>query len=213
MTAEKRLLAAKNFVSELRGVSMKRGLFAARQSRDETRQATFEALIDGCWDALWRYACHTTGSRDEAEDLLSESLLEGFRDFGQFRGDTPFVRWMYRVMTTTRIDMARRMARRQAESLDSISGPLDGVAQELADHAANPEQIIVGPMLSDPVQRALAALPEEYRAVVVLADMEEMDYADVSRILQIPVGTVRSRLHRARAGLRKSLAAYVEERW
>ena len=153
---------------------MKLKLFARKRSATETRneQATFEALIEGCWDALWRYAYHTTGSAEEAEDLLSETLLEGFRSFGQFRGDTMFVRWMYRVMTTTRIDMTRRAARRKTESLEAmLEGPI-GNEGSLADGNANPEAIIVGPMLSEPVQQALAGLSEEYRAVVVLADME-----------------------------------------
>jgi RNA polymerase sigma-70 factor (ECF subfamily) len=186
--------------------------FARRDTGAQTRQATYEALIEGCWEALWRYAYHTTGNKDDAEDLLSETLVEGFRSFAQFRGETPFVRWMYRVMTTTRIDMVRRAARRRTESLDCPIGE-DGATRDLPDEEADPERIVVGPMLSEPVQRALAGLPEEYRAVVVLADMEQMDYSDVSRILHIPVGTVRSRLHRARASLRKSLASYVEERW
>jgi RNA polymerase sigma-70 factor (ECF subfamily) len=184
---------------------------AHRQDAARTRQATFEALGEGCWDALWRYAYHTTGNRDDAEDLLSETLVEGFRSFAQFRGDTPFVRWMYRVMTTTRIDMVRRETRRRAESLDAMQEENSG--GELPDVESDPARIVVGPMLTEPVQKALAALPEEFRAVVVLADMEQMDYSDVSRILQIPIGTVRSRLHRARNALRKSLAAYVEERW
>ncbi len=191
---------------------MKLRLPAVRRSpQTQTRQSTFEALVEGCWDALWRYAYHTTGNHDDAEDLLSETLVEGFRSFAQFRGDTPFVRWMYRVMTTTRIDMVRRAARRRTESLDSTFG--EDRARDLPDEEADPERIVVGPTLSEPVQQALAALPEEFRAVVVLADMEQMDYSDVSRILQIPIGTVRSRLHRARTSLRKSLATFVEEHW
>jgi RNA polymerase sigma-70 factor, ECF subfamily len=179
-----------------------------RAAQAQSQQATFEALVEGCWEALWRYAYHTTGNTDDAEDLLSETLVEGFRSFAQFRGDTPFVRWMYRVMTTTRIDMVRRTARRRTESLDS-TGSEGRVARDLPDEEANPERIVLGSMLSEPVQQALAALPEEFRAVVVLADMEQMDYSDVSRILQIPIGTVRSRLHRARTSLRKSLATFV----
>ena len=208
---EKRLTTIKNAVPGWREASMKSGLFSRRQDADAARQATFATLVDGCWDALWRYAYHTTGNSDDAEDLLSETMLEGFRSFAQFRGDTPFVRWMYRVMTTTRIDMVRRATRRRAESLDAMRGR-DGeqASAEIPDEAANPERIVLGPLLSESVQQALAALPEDFRAVVVLADMEEMDYADVARILQIPVGTVRSRLHRARALLRKQLAGYVE---
>lgn len=193
---------------------MKLPLFAARRDRQaQSQQAAFEALVDGCWDALWRFAYHTTGNSDDAEDLLSETLLEGFRSFGQFRGGTPFVRWMYRVMTTTRIDMVRRAVRHHVQSLEGRDDEGGAGARDIPDEKTDPERIILGPMLSEPVQKALSLLSEEFRAVVVLADMEQMDYADISRILQIPVGTVRSRLHRARASLRKSLAAYVDQRW
>lgn len=188
------------------------GFMARRAVRGvQTEQAAYEAMLDACWDSLWRYAYHTTGNADDAGDLLSETTLEGFKGFALFRGETTFLRWMYRVMTTTRIDMLRRNRRHLAQSLDALSG-VEGGDFDIPDEAADPEKIVLEPMLSEPVQKALNALPESFRMVVVLADMEQMDYTEVSQVLQIPVGTVRSRLHRARGLLRKSLAAYVEER-
>ena len=195
-------------------LTMRFGIFTGQRAVLQTRteQATYEALIEPCWDALWRYAYRTTGNRDDAEDLLSETLMEGFRSFAQFRGDTSFVRWMYRIMTTTRIDMVRKAERRKTESLDCITdeGQETSGTREIPDEGANPEAIVLDPLLSEPVQRALDALPEEFRTVVILADMEQMDYAEMSQVLQIPIGTVRSRLHRARGHLRKALAAYLE---
>ena len=191
------------------------GNFALRRSRSETdtKRAAFEALLEPCWDPLWRYAYNSTNNIEDARDLLSETALEGFKSFEQFRGDTSFLRWMYRVMTTTRIDMLRRAKRHQTQSLDVLQE--DGSTQtlDIADEGADPEQIVLGPMLSEPVQKALSALSDEFRAVVVLADMEQLDYSEVSDILQIPIGTVRSRLHRARSLLRKSLASYVDPGW
>jgi RNA polymerase sigma-70 factor, ECF subfamily len=194
-------------------LTMKFGFFTGRQSvaQESDLCAKYEALIEENWDALWRYAYRTGGNRDEAEDLLSETLLEGFRSYGQFRGDTTFLKWMYRVMTTTRIDMVRRANRRKTESL-TVADTEDSEAtmtRDILDESTNPENVVVSPMLSEAVQNALAALPEDFRNVVILADMEQMDYADVSRVLKIPLGTVRSRLHRARHQLRDSLAAYV----
>src|SRR5579862_4472238 len=101
MEVEKRLIAVRNVLGNVSDVlgnvsegPMKLRLSSARRERQaQTQQATFEALVEGCWEALWRYAYHTTGNRDDAEDLLSEALVDGFRSFGQFRGDTPFVRW------------------------------------------------------------------------------------------------------------------------
>ena len=195
-------------------LTMKFGLFAGRRgaTQDCDVRGQYEVLIEENWDALWRYAFRSAGNRDEAEDLLSEALIEGFRSYPQFRKETTFLRWMYRVMTTTRIDMVRRANRRKTESLTVVSDE-DGegtTTREIPDERANPENVIVAPMLSEPVQNALAALPEDFRNVVILADMEQMDYADVSRVLKIPIGTVRSRLHRARNQLRDSLASYVK---
>src|SRR5438105_7940254 len=112
-----------------------------RQTADENSspesaaRQVFEGLIEQNWDRLWSYAYRTTGNRDDAEDLLSESLLEGFRSFHQFRGDTPFIRWMFRVMTTTRIDMVRRASRRKTTPLSSYFGEGDesGAHAEIAD--------------------------------------------------------------------------------
>jgi RNA polymerase sigma-70 factor (ECF subfamily) len=193
------------------------GLYSENEKsalRDARRQA-FESLIQQCWDRLWSYAYRTTGNRDDAEDLLSESLLEGFRSFHQFRGDTPFIRWMFRVMTTTRIDMVRRASRRKTLPLNGfcVEGDDARSAMEPADEAADPQRMILTGVLDGPIQHALSALSEEFRTVVILADIEELDYSEVSRILRVPIGTVRSRLHRARNQLRKALSQYVEENW
>jgi RNA polymerase sigma-70 factor (ECF subfamily) len=191
------------------------GLFALGRPRSEadTKRVAYEALLEPCWDPLWRYAYNSTREIEDARDLLSETVLEGFKSFGQFRGDTSFLRWMYRVMTTTHLDMLRRAKRHQAQSLNVLQEDGSTATLDIADEEADPERVVLGPMLSEPVQNALAALSDEFRAVVVLADMEQLDYSEVSDILQIPVGTVRSRLHRARSLLRKSLTAYVETPW
>jgi RNA polymerase sigma-70 factor (ECF subfamily) len=198
-------------------LAMKIGLSARRRdaAQAQTEQNAFEVLIRECWDPLWRYAYRMTGNRDDAEDLLGESLLEGFRSFGQFRGEwgaSSFCRWMYRVMTTTHIDMTRRAAHRKTESLDAVfdSGQENYAPRDIPDAAADPEAIVLDPIVSEEVQRALDSLPEAYRSVITLVDMEQMDYAEVSRVLRVPIGTVRSRLHRGRLMMRKSLARYVE---
>jgi RNA polymerase sigma-70 factor (ECF subfamily) len=188
----------------LRITHIGRALSVARRE-----QASFETLIETSWEALWRYAYRLAGNPHDAEDLLSETLIEGFRDFPKFRGETTFVRWMFRIMTTTRIDLARRANVRKAESLDEFGIEAE-IRQSGVDRAGDPAHSVLAGILSEPVQVALNALPEEFRAVVILADMEQIDYAEVSRILQIPIGTVRSRLHRGRALLRVSLASFVD---
>jgi RNA polymerase sigma-70 factor (ECF subfamily) len=185
------------------------GNLSARRAPTRTEAAAFEALLEPCWDALWRCAYRTAGNTEEAGDLLSETVVEGFRSFRQYRAETTFVRWMYRIMFTTWIDTKRRAQRRAAQSLDALIESGSQTEGWLLDAEADPAVALIESALSEPVQRALNALPEEFRKVVVLADMEQMDYADVSSTLNIPIGTVRSRLHRARALLRRALAEYV----
>jgi RNA polymerase sigma-70 factor (ECF subfamily) len=216
MFFNKRLIAAETGQrSPAISLTTRIGSLALRRSKSEadTARAAYEVLLEPCWDPLWRYAYNSTSHVEDARDLLSETVLEGFKSFGQFRGETSFLRWMYRVMRTTHIDMLRRSKRHEVQSLDIMQEDGSTRAFDIADEASDPERIVLGPMLSEPVQKALSELSDEFRAVVVLADMEQLDYSVVSDILQIPIGTVRSRLHRARSLLRKSLAAYVEPPW
>jgi len=173
-------------------------------------QAAFEEMLAPCWDQLWRYAYRMTGHRDDAEDLLSEAVLEALRSFHQYRGETSFLRWMYRIVSTTRIDMLRRARRRPSVSLDGyLEGDGDG-PRDIEAPGSAPERILLEPALGEEVQAALSSLPEPYRAAVILADIEGLEYEEVSRILGVPVGTVRSRLHRARRLLKVALADYVK---
>ncbi len=184
---------------------------AARKERreEEARKAAFEAQLEPCWEPLWRCAYHWSNTPDDASDLLSETVLEGYRSFPRFRGETTFLKWMYRIMRTTRIDLYRKSQRHQAVSLDALCEE-NGELSEPADSAADPVVLLSRNELSSPVHLALMALSEEHRLIVVLADMENLDYAEIAQILQLPLGTVRSRLHRARARLRLMLVADPE---
>jgi RNA polymerase sigma-70 factor (ECF subfamily) len=183
---------------------------AAQQNsrgRADSRVSAFEAMVARDWDRFYRYAYRLCGgSADDAEDLLSESLVDAFRAFDTYRGEG-FDRWFFRMITTNRIDMARRAKVRRAESLDSAWEGEDGGAQarEVPDERADPERILIDPTYSEEMQRALDALPDDFRAAVLLCDVEQMDYQEIAETLGIPVGTVRSRIHRGRLHLRKTL--------
>ena len=176
-----------------------------RVADSEDRLAAFEALLEECWEPLWKYAYHTTGNVHDAEDLLSEATMEGFRSFHQFRGETTMLRWMYRVMTTTRIDMIRRNKRHKAESISSGTWGDGEESFDVPDDRYNPESILLDSTLSEPVAKAFAALTEDQRQIVVLADIEQFEYEEISKVMRIPLGTVKSRLHRARTAFRNAL--------
>ena len=170
----------------------------------------FEAMVARDWDRFWRYSYRLCGNADDAEDLLSMSLLEAFQSFAQYRGEG-FDKWMFRIMTTNRIDLARRAKVRKAESLDTSWSDSDGeaVSREIPDQVSNPERVVLHPMMSEKMQRALDGLPVDFRVAVLLCDVEQMDYQEIAKTLKLPIGTVRSRIHRGRTQLRAALADQV----
>ena len=169
----------------------------------EDRLAAFEAMVARDWDRFWRYAYRLCANAEDAEDLLAESLLEAFEAFDRYRGDG-FDKWLFRILTTNRIDMARRAKLRRTDSLDSGFAADAGAGESrcVADAAADPARIVLDPIFSEEMQAALDALPEDFRAVLLLCDVEQMEYADIASVLQLPMGTVRSRIHRARGQMR-----------
>ena len=179
---------------------------ALRHAEDRVR--AFEAMVARDWDRFWRYAYRLcAGNAADAEDLLADSVIEAYQSFDRYRGEG-FDKWLFRILTTNRIDMTRRAKVRKAESLDtafidSESGEAQG--RVVADAGADPARIVLDPLLSEDVQMALDALPEDFRAALLLCDVEQMEYQDIAQILHLPIGTVRSRIHRARTQMRKSL--------
>lgn len=192
-------------IARLTGWPLRRERAAARTT-DEERRLAFEAMVAENWTRFYRYAYRLSGNAEDAEDLLSESLVEAFQAFASFRGDG-FDRWVFRILTTNRIDQTRRAKVRRAESLDtSRDDGGESYEREIPDPTGDPARVLTEGMLSEEVQQALAALPENFRAPLLLCDIEEMDYADIALTLELPIGTVRSRIHRARERMRKMLA-------
>ncbi|GBC99493.1 ECF RNA polymerase sigma factor SigE [bacterium HR17] len=180
---------------------------------DETAKArAFERLVRENQAALYRLAYRLTGNRDDAEDLLTEALTEAWSDFDRFRHDDGFVRWVATIMTHTFLDWKRRASRAEVVSLDNPSpdGDADDEgAWELPDTADDPETIAMRRQFWRAVQKALEELPPEFKAVVVLVDMEGLSYEEAAQALRCPIGTVRSRLHRARTMLRERLKDWL----
>jgi RNA polymerase sigma-70 factor (ECF subfamily) len=171
----------------------------------DTREE-FQGLVRPHLDALFRTAFRMTGERSAAEDLVQEAFLRGFRAFSGFEKGSNFKAWMYRILTNTYISEYRR--RKQAPR------PTDFTEFDLeADPAVEPlkaeEVERVGDRLGDAARRALARLPEEHRLVFLLSSLEDLTYREIAEALQIPIGTVMSRLFRTRSALRTELAAHA----
>jgi len=167
----------------------------------------FQALVAAHKSGIFRLAYRLTGNRDDAEDLVQESLIEAFRTFDRFQVGTHFDRWVYRIMLRNYIDIYRRRKRFQAASWEELDPERDSLL--VADPAADPQQVIEKASWREPLQAALVRLPPEFRAAVVLCDVQGLSYEEASRAMGCPVGTVRSRLHRARDLLRTWLRPLI----
>jgi RNA polymerase sigma-70 factor (ECF subfamily) len=178
-------------------------LWLSKRKTVAAKHAEFEALVAKDWERFWRFAYRLTGDRDLAEDLISETLIDAFSGFDRFRGDK-FDSWFFKMLTTNRIDMARKAKRRQADSLETAFSESEG--RDIADKRPTPEAELMNPLYSEPVQKAIDALPEDFRTAVLLADVEGYDYSEIAAILNVPIGTVRSRISRGRERLRAMLS-------
>lgn len=165
--------------------------------------AEFARLLEAHWRSAYRFAYRLTGNADDAEDLVQQAAEEAFRAFSRFRPGTRFDRWWLRILYNSFLDRARRERRRSYFALHEVASAL------AAGRSVDPEAALED-RLDGPVQKALDALPADFRAAVVLVDLEGLSYQEAARVLRCPVGTVRSRLHRARLALREWLRDYVD---
>jgi RNA polymerase sigma-70 factor (ECF subfamily) len=176
----------------------------SRESRAQLEQDAIAQI-----DALYRTALRMTRSSSDAEDLVQETYLRAFRSLHQFTEGTNLRAWLFRIMTNTYInDYRKRQRRPTSTSLDDIEDfylydhLVDTVAQP---HNDDPEAEVLERLTTANITDAIDNLPEEFRQVVTLADVEGFSYREIADVLQIPVGTVMSRLFRARRRLRKTL--------
>jgi RNA polymerase sigma factor (sigma-70 family) len=181
---------------------------ASTQARATEHVRAFEALVVHHQTSIFRVAYRLTGDRDEAEDLVQESLVEAFEAFHRYRSGTYFDRWVFRIMRNSFLDGLKRRSRARLDSLEEARrAEWSGTSFVPSAFAADTE--LMARTLDGPIQDALDALCPEYRVVVVLADIEGLSYEEVSEVVGRPVGTVRSRLHRGRMILKEKLKSYV----
>lgn len=175
------------------------------------RLAAFEELLGRHLRSIYRVAYRLAGNADDAEDLMQEAVAEAFRAFDRYQPGTYFDRWVYRIMHRTHIDWIRRRVRRPEVSFDAPTGPDgDPLLTRLGDVQGDPQHLTETRELDGPIQAALDGLAPEFRTVVVLADIEGLSYDEIAAVAACPVGTVRSRLHRAREALRSALRPYMK---
>jgi RNA polymerase sigma factor (sigma-70 family) len=160
---------------------------------------TWDAIVAEHADRVYRLAYRLSGNRADAEDLTQETFVRVFRSLAQYSPGT-FEGWLHRITTNLFLDMVRRRQRIRFDALP------DDAADRLTSTEPGPEQSYEQFHLDPELQNALDALPADFRAAVVLCDLEELSYEEIAATLNIKVGTVRSRIHRGRVLLREALA-------
>lgn len=145
-----------------------------------------------------------TGNPADAEDLLQEAYVRAYKFFHRYDDRLPFQSWLYRIMTNLHIDTTRKRNRMRTVSMDH-SGPDGDSAWDLPDEGSSPELPLLEQFVEEPIQFALKAMNPDFRVAVLLADVEGMAYEEIADIMDVSVGTVRSRIHRGRKQLRDYL--------
>jgi RNA polymerase sigma-70 factor (ECF subfamily) len=179
-------------------------------------QATFTEQVEPFMDALYGAALRMTRNPADAEDLLQETFLRAFRGFPNFNEGTNLRAWLYRILTNTYINSYRARQRRPEQTeLDEVEDlflykRLGGL--EAARLGRSAEDELMDLFSESEVKAAIEALPDNFRMVVLLADVEGFAYKEIAEVLDIPIGTVMSRLHRGRKALQKSLHVFAVAR-
>jgi RNA polymerase sigma-70 factor (ECF subfamily) len=166
--------------------------------------AAFERLVEKYRERVWRLALNYLRDREEAWDVAQEAFVRAWQALPTFRGQAQFYTWLFRIVMNVATDRARqRAARGRAFGTERV--PEEELDRVTVDEGPGPEDAAARIEERERIQRALDALPEHYRAIIMLSDLQGLSYREIAEVLSIPMGTVMSRLHNARKRLREVL--------
>src|SRR6266705_2375734 len=204
---------AYNDLDQASGVNAEESLFVLRLKANE--DAAYDELVRGYHASIFHVAYRMLGDAAEASDVVQEIFLKVFRNIGGFKGEAALKTWIFKIAFSeilNRLRWWRRRHRYATLSLDESpngNAPGDGVA----DAGPTPEEVLQAKEREDAIQQALRRLSHEHRSIIVLRDIEGFSYTEIADVLGISMGTVKSRLARARADLKKSLMRYLSVRY
>jgi RNA polymerase sigma-70 factor, ECF subfamily len=187
----------------------------ARAELSVEDEARFERDALPLLDSLYGGALRMTRNPTDAEDLVQETMLRAYRSFDRFEAGTNLKAWLFRIMTNAYINTYRKKQREpQKVSQDEVED--FDLYQELKNHdpqfSATPETIVLDQLVDTDIIEAIEDLPEQFRLAVMLSDLEGFSYAEMAEIMDVPMGTVMSRLHRGRKALQKRLWELARDR-
>ena len=181
---------------------------------DKKKQSEFEKLVHPLFKSMYSTAMRMTHNQEEAQDLVQETLFKAFRSFNQFKKNTNFRAWIFRILVNTYITAYRKTVKQpQKVSYDDLE---EFYLYKRLDEEESLQEVakedFIENMFDDDVKNALESLPDQFRIVVLLCDVEGFSYNEISKIINAPLGTVMSRLFRGRKLLQHNLWKYAKEK-
>ncbi|MBM4162402.1 MAG: sigma-70 family RNA polymerase sigma factor [Ignavibacteria bacterium] len=175
------------------------------------KHSEFEAEALPHMDVLYNFALRTTGNEDDARDLLQETYLKAYRFWDKYEKGTNIRAWLFRIMKNSYINRYRKETKEPDKvDYDEIENFYNSIRAESTD-PNDLQQKLFGNLLGDEVTKALESLPDDFRTVVILSDIEGLTYEEIAEFVECPIGTVRSRLHRGRKLLQAKLYEYAKK--
>ncbi|MGN8225301.1 sigma-70 family RNA polymerase sigma factor [Gracilimonas sp. BCB1] len=182
-------------------------------TRDEKqKQKDFDEEIIPHMDALYNFALRLTTDPNDAEDLVQDTIVKAYRFFSSYEKGTNAKAWMFRILKNSFINNYRKTSKKPSQvDYDEVSSYYESIRAERTD-TSDLENLMFREMMDDDLSNALKRLPEDFRTVVLLCDVDGFTYEEIANMLDVPIGTIRSRLHRGRNLLKTELLEYAKKR-
>ncbi len=185
----------------------------AELTKDEVRkQEDFEEEIIPHLDAMYNFALRLTSDPNDAEDLVQDTIVKAFRFFSSYEKGTNAKAWLFRILKNSYINNYRKKSKQPNQvDYDEVSSFYETIRADRTD-TSDLEDRMFRELIDDDISNALEELPEDFRTVVLLCDVEGFTYEEIANMLDVPIGTIRSRLHRGRNLLKAQLMEYAQKR-
>jgi len=176
------------------------------------KQKDFEDEIIPHLDAMYNFALRLTSDPNDAEDLVQDTIVKAFRFFSSYEKGTNAKAWLFRILKNSYINSYRKNSKKPSQvDYDEVATFYETIRAERTD-TSDLEDRMFRDLIDDDISNALDELPEDFRTVVLLCDIEDFTYEEIANMLDVPIGTIRSRLHRGRNLLKSQLMEYAKER-
>ena len=180
--------------------------------KEETKQKDFNEEIIPHLDALYNFGLRLTADPNDAEDLVQDTIVKAYRFFSSYEKGTNAKAWLFRILKNSYINNYRKKSKKpQQVDYDEVATFYETIRAERTE-TSDLEDKMFRELIDDDISNALDEIPEDFRTVVLLCDVEDFTYEEIANMLDVPIGTIRSRLHRGRNLLKAQLTEYASKR-